>query len=110
MSDAKVYVVKSDLTTGAQISREIVTGASGTENYPQIASNGDTTIAVWEGSGNSKDLYINIFKSDLNDFMTADSYAIVDSSNSQYSPDIEIFNDQTTSFKRNFKTVIFQSR
>lgn len=95
MSNDRVYLSKTDLTTGVRDVNTILTNEPGTENYPKIAGNNDSLFAVWEGFGNGTDLFFNHFKADLSDFDPANVQTLVNDAGSQTKPSVAYALDGT---------------
>ena len=94
LSNGKVFIAESNISDSSLNFRGLLTNSSATQNYPKIATNGDKIVAVWEGSGNNSDLFMNVFKADLSDYGAFNAKVIMDSTNSQYRPDLVV--DDTT--------------
>ncbi len=85
----KVFLNAYDVKNNTSISTTLISSETDNNpNYPQLAIDGNTIGAVWEGFGNSTDIYFNFSVNGLKDFNPANIYQLTNASGPQSKPDI----------------------
>jgi len=94
-SVAKIYLTEYNIVTDAMLNEVNVNmdGASNSGiNYPQIYFDDNSLGIVWEGLGNSTDVFFNASSTGIVGILPVNAINVTNASNSQSKPDIAIVN------------------
>ncbi len=90
---AKIYVNEYNLTTATDAGTAEIRSATGSHlsvNYPQLYTEDESAVVVWEETDQNTDVFINASGTGPLGFEPANSFNITDSSGNQVKPDVAL--------------------